>query len=300
MHETTPRTSPGRDLYAEVTSRIVDALERGAAPWVRPWRTLGAKGGLRNAVSGHAYSGINVMLLGLTSDARRFEDPRWVTYPQALTLGGQVRRGEHGTLVVFWKPLRVKDYDDGEAKEAARERTIPLLRHYTVFNVAQCENLNVPALEVKTLPAVQWNEECDAFVLSTGAVVGYGGSVAAYRLRPHDDILMPAFETFVGSSAYYATLFHELVHWTGDEARTPRPFGRRFGSRDYAREELVAEMGSAFLCQRFLVDGTLQHPEYLRSWLEVLKEDKRALFQAASKARQACAFLLKETETATS
>jgi antirestriction protein ArdC len=300
MQETTPRGRPGRDLYAEVTDRIVEALERGSAPWVRPWRTIGALGGLRNAVSGHAYSGVNVMLLGLTLDARGFEDPRWLTYQQARTLGGQVRHGEHGTLVVFWKPFLIQDETGGEDRAAARGRTIPFLRHYTVFNVSQCDDLKLAAIEVTPLAEPERDLACDDFVSGTGARIRHGGSIARYRLRPHDDIELPKRSAFVDGGAYYATLLHELIHWTGDESRTPRPFGRRFGSPDYAREELVAEMGSAFLCQRFQVDGTLQHPEYLRSWLEALREDKRALFQASSKARQACAFLLNETETATS
>ncbi len=302
MQDATPRRPSGRDLYAEVTERIVEAMEHGCAPWVRPCRTIGARGGLRNAATGREYSGINVMLLGLTMDACGFEDPRWLTYRQALGLGGQVRRGERGTLVVFWKQLKVRDkkQDGGEDRASPRERTIPLLRHYTVFNVMQCDGLALPPITVTPLPEPARDLACDDFVAGTAAVVRHGGSLACYRLRPHDDIQMPARTAFVDSGGYDATLLHELIHWTGDETRTPRPFGRRFGSPDYAREELVAEMGSAFLCQMFQVDGTLQHPEYLRSWLEVLKEDKRALFQAASKARHACEFLLKEPETATS
>lgn len=299
MSDTTPRTRPARDLYAEVTDRIIEALDRGTAPWVRPWRTLGAQGGLRNAVTGRAYSGINVMLLGMTTDARGFEDPRWLTYLQAKGLGGQVRHGEHGTLVVFWKSLRVKNEKDDE-RVAARGRTIPLLRHYTVFNVGQCDGLRIEPIIVKPLHEPDRDLACDDFVAGTGAVIRHGGSRACYRFRPHDDIEMPMRGSFVDAGAYYATLLHELIHWTGDESRSPRPFGRRFGDPEYAREELVAEMGSAFLCQRLQVDGTLQHPEYLKSWLDVLKEDKRALFQAASKARQACDFLLKKPEASTS
>lgn len=295
MFDTTPRGRPGRDLYAEVTARITEALERGAAPWVRPWKTIGDLGGLRNAVSGYQYSGINVMLLGLTMDSSGFADPRWLTYQQARKLGGQVRRGERGTQVVFWKPFTIKAKDD-ERELEARERTIPFLRCYTVFNVGQCDDLKLPEAVVAPVTEPDRDVACDDFVGNTGAVVTHGGSVACYRLPPVDAIQMPPLSSFADSGAYYATLFHELIHWTGDASRSPRPFGRTFGDPDYAREELVAEMGSAFLCQEFRVNGTLQHPEYLAHWLTVLKTDKRALFQAAAKARQACAFLLREPE----
>jgi len=298
MRESTSRSKLGRDIYAEVTDRIVSALERGATPWVRPWRTIGARGGLRNAVSGHEYRGINVMLLGLTTDTAGFENPRWLTYQQAKTLGGQVRKGEHGTLVLFWKPLKMDDRDGQERTEAKAPRTIPLLRHYTVFNVGQCDGLAFPQVTSARVAEPDRDLACEDFVGNTGALIRHGGSVACYRLRPLDEIQLPARGSFTDAGGYYATLFHELVHWSGDESRSPRPFGRRFGDPDYAREELAAEMGSAFLCQQFQVDGSLQHPEYLRSWLEVLREDKRALFQAASKARQACAFL-RESEAAT-
>ncbi len=234
MQDSTPHSRPGRDLYAEVTNRIIEVLERGAAPWVRPWRVLGARGGLRNAVSGHEYSGINVMLLGMTLDARGFENPRWVTYQQAQALGGQVRRGEHGTLVVFWKPLKVRDR---EASADAQERTIPLLRHYTVFNVGQCEGLGIDPIVETVISEGARNLGCDDFVAGTGAVIRHGGSRACYRLRPHDDIEMPVRSAFIDAGAYYPTLLHELIHWTGDESRSPRPFGRRFGDPDYAREE---------------------------------------------------------------
>lgn len=199
---------------------------------------------------------------------------------------------------MFWKAFTVKGTDDERELEAV-ERRVPFLRHYTLFNVAQCEGLAMPPLEGVESSRLQPLDACERFVASTGAKIRYGvRGVAAYRRRPQDDIVMPPFEWFTSPEAYYATLFHELIHWTGDDSRCPRPFGRRFGDPDYAREELVAELGSAFLCQRLLVDGMLQHPEYMSAWLKVLKADKRAIFQATSKARAACAFLLREGDAA--
>ena len=176
------------------------------APWVRPWRTIGDLGGLRNAVSGYQYSGINVMLLGLAMDGAGFADPRWLTYQQARNLGGQVRRGERGTPVVFWKPFTVKGKDD-ERELDARERTIPFLRCYTVFNVAQCDGLELAEIVAAPVSEPDRDLGCEEFVGSTGAVVRHGGSVACYSLQPVDAIQMPPRTSFADGGAYYATLF---------------------------------------------------------------------------------------------
>ncbi len=282
------RTSPRRDLYAEVTNRIVDALEQGVAPWVRPWRSLGASGELRNGASGHAYSGVNVMLLGLEMQAKGYTDSRFVSFKQAKQLGGSVGKGQKGSLVIFWKPIRIQDTDDAGARIV---KTIPFLRHYHVFNVGQCDGLRLPGRTLDDLPEPVRDAQCEAFIAGTEADIGHGGSVACYRPGP-DDIRLPHPKAFKDAGAYYSTAFHELTHWSGHKSRCDRDLSGRFGADAYAAEELVAELGSAFLCQRLSVDGTLQHPEYVGNWLEVLRNDRRAIFTASSKARTACEFLI--------
>jgi len=270
-----------RDIYQEVTDRIVAALEGGAAPWVQPWRSIGVSGDLRNGQTGHVYSGINVLLLGMELAANGWTDPRFVTFRQAKALGGSVRKGEHGTMITFWKSL-VKETDDGERK------AFPMLKHFHVFNVAQCDGLELP--EGKTLdglPEPERDARCERYLAGTLAEIRHGGNVACYKRAPIDVIQLPHAGAFTDLGAYYSTAFHELIHWTGADGRSERTKGKRFGDSDYAFEELVAELGSAFLCQRHNVDGSLQHSEYLRTWLAALKDDKRFLFRAASKARQA-------------
>lgn len=279
-----------RDAYDVVTDRIIAALERGVAPWVRPWRSLGPAAQLRNAVSGRPYRGINVLLLGSAG----YEDPRWLTYRQAQGLGGHVRKGEKSTPAVFWKRLVVRDRDEETGEEGAR--VVPLLRYYSLFNAGQCDGLALEPVGAPLEPILPPNGECSEFIARTGAEIRHGGDVAAYNLGL-DLVTLPAVSSFVDVGAYFATAFHELTHWTGHPSRTPRPFGRRFGSEAYAAEELVAELGSAFLCERFRVDGRLQHPEYLGNWLTVLRGDNRAIVTAASKARIACEWLYAKTGT---
>ena len=265
---------------------MVASLENGVAPWVRPWRSLGAAGDLRNGSTGHAYSGINVLLLGMVMDAEGYDDPRFVTYRQARALGGHVRKGEKGSLVVFWKQLAVKDETTDEL------RRIPFLRHYHLFNVAQCDGMELKSVKsLDDLPEPERDARCEAFLDATGADIRHGGSMACYKRRPLDYIQLPRARAFKDMGAYYGTAFHELTHWTGDADRTPRTKGKRFGDTEYAHEELVAELGSAFLCRLYAVDGTLQHPEYLANWLQTLRNDKRAIFQASSRARKACEWL---------
>jgi antirestriction protein ArdC len=249
---------------------------------------LGVSGDLRNAVTDRRYHGINVMLLTLAMDEGGHEDPRWATYRQARQLGGHVRKGEEGTLVVFWKPIAIQGKD---AEPEHEPKSVPVLRHYTVFNVAQCEGLDLPPLRIDLVPEIERDARCEAFLEATAAEIRHGGSVACYKRRPLDHIRLPQPKAFDDLGAYYATAFHELIHWTGDDSRSPRTFGKRFGDEDYAQEELVAEFGSAFLCQQLQVDGTLRHPEYIGSWTTALKEDKRAIFSAASMARKVCEFL---------
>jgi antirestriction protein ArdC len=282
------------DLYAETTARIVAALERGVAPWVRPWST-GVDTLPMNAGSGRAYRGINVVLLALEAQVHGYLLNRWLTYRQADELGGQVRRGEHGTAVVFWKLRKVaataETYPE-EDEHDLPDRVIPLLRSFTVFNVAQIDGLPP---ELMAVPVVTWEPEARAeeLLLMSGAVIRHGGAQAYYQPGT-DEIHMPPRQWFPAGVRYYATALHELCHWTSHPSRCNRQLGKRFGSSEYAIEELIAEIGSAFLCAHARIDGQLEHASsYVASWIKVLRTDKRCVFVAATKAQQAADYVLR-------
>lgn len=274
-----------RDIYQEVTDRIVTAIEAGTAPWLRPWRDDKSGSGMEpyNAVTGRPYNGINLLILG----SAPYADLGWMTYKQAQELGANVRKGEHGTMVIFWK------FDRHEDKETGEIKVVPFARGYTVFNVAQIENLDQLKLKRPAAP-IAGQTDMNAIATRAGAIVRHGGNKAFYSTNG-DFVSIPSAAAFKNNEHYQATLAHELTHWTGNEKRCNRQFGKRFGDQAYAFEELVAEIGSAFLCAKLGVPmESLQHPAYVANWLEVLKGDKRAIFTASSKAKEASAFLLKE------
>ena len=276
-----------RDLYAEVSTRIVAELEAGAAPWVKPWSATAGQNVPQNAVTNRPYSGCNVILLWLAR-SRGWSTPRFLTFKQALEAGGNVRKGEHGTKVYFIKQLQIKD-GDGEDDT----RVIPMLREYTVFNVDQCENLPDSVTAGKPMRVRNPDTRdalADEFLCSTSADVRESHG-EAYYAPGHDFISMPAFGAFKGADHFYCTAFHELTHWTGHKSRLDRDLKNRFGSRNYAAEELVAELGAAFLCAEFGFDGDLRHAGYVATWIELLKADKRAFFTACSKASKAADYL---------
>ena len=274
-----------RDIYQDVTDRIVKTLESGTVPWLRPWRDNKCGSALEpyNAATGRPYNGINLLILGTMP----YADLGWLTFKQAKELGGSVRGGEHGTHVVFWKFEHQKDKETGEVK------TVPFARMYTVFNVSQCDGLDANKLKRPAAP-VAGSTDMNAVASRAGATVRHGGNKAFYTTKG-DFIQIPSIEAFRTPELYQATLAHELTHWTGHKDRCAREFGKRFGDQAYAFEELVAEIGSAFLCARHgIALESLQHPAYVATWLEVLKNDKRAIFTASSKAKQATEFLTKE------
>lgn len=283
-----------RDIYQEVTNKIVSAMESGNIPWLKPWEHRKAATNImvpHNASTGKTYNGINLMLLW--ADGFHYETQQYVTYKQAKAMGGNVKRGESGHLVVFWNWIEKKDKDTGEIEK------IPFLKHYTVFNLAQCENID--SNKIAALPAT--NEINNTTVLevaqANGASVIHGGNKAFFS-PARDYIAMPHQEQFKEAALYDATLAHELTHWTGHKARLERDFTGRFGDAAYAFEELIAEMGSAFLCAQLNVElNTLQHAAYLQSWIKVLKQDKKAIFTASSKAKGACEYLLEGAQQIT-
>jgi antirestriction protein ArdC len=277
-----------RDLYGEVSTRIITELESGAAPWVKPWSTMPGQNVPQNAVTNRPYSGCNVILLWLARN-RGWSTPRFLTFKQAIEAGGNVRKGEHGTKVYFVKQLQVKNDDEAETET----RVVPMLREYTVFNVEQCANL--PESVTRGKPMRVRNPDtrdalADQFLRSTRADIREGHGEAMY-VPSRDFVSMPAFGAFKSADHFYCTSFHELTHWTGHKSRLDRDLKNRFGSRDYAAEELVAELGAAFLCAEFGFDGDVRHAGYIATWIELLKADKRAFFTACSKASKAVYYL---------
>ena len=281
------------DLYRQTTDRIIAALETGVGPWVRPW-SMGIDTLPMNASSKRPYRGVNVVLLTLEAQAQNYALNRWLTYRQASELGGQVRRGEQGTTVVFWKMKKFAATADAypdETEPDLHERVIPLLRAFTVFNVAQTDGLPA-ALTAIVHPTWEPEARAEDLLLMSGAIIRHGGALAYYRSGT-DEIHLPPRHAFPAADRYYATALHELTHWSSHPSRCNRQLGRRFGDAEYAAEELVAELGAAFLCAHCRIDSQLEHAgSYLAHWLKLLRADKRAIFVAATKAQQAADYVL--------
>lgn len=286
--------SNGRlDVYGAVTEKIVAAIEAGAGAYGMPWHRLSpALGRPANAQSGARYQGINVVALWAAAVTEGYGSGWWATYRQWEELGGQVRRGEHGTVAVFYKRATT-EIEEGDGDEA-RPRFVA--RAFRLFNQDQVDGWT-PS-DALSLPVVPPIDAVEAFVGATGAVVRPGGDLACY-VPAQDLIQMPGQNQFTGAdpharaTAYYATLLHELTHWTGAPHRLTRQFGTRFGDDAYAMEELVAELGAAFLCADLGISNEPRpdHAAYLASWLRVLKADRRAVFTAAKRAKEAAGFL---------
>lgn len=298
MSKTTSKTTDTaatlyKDVYARVTDRIVAELEQGVRPWLKPWSTSHTDGRILRPLrhNGTPYKGINVLLLWGEAIEKGYSSSTWMTYKQAETFGAHVRKGERGSLVVFAdRYTKTESNDQGEDVE----RSIPFMKAYTVFNVEQIEGLPAqyqptPAPDVAPLPLI---EDAEAFFTGTGAVFRHGGNQAFYAPAA-DFIQLPPPEAFRDAESYAATKAHELTHWTGHKDRMAREFGKRFGDKAYAFEELVAELGSAFLCADLGVTPETRedHASYLAHWLDVLKSDKRAIFTAAAHAQRAADYL---------
>jgi len=280
-----------RNLYQEVTERIAHQLETGVVPWVQPWSTHPGSAMPVNALTGHRYTGCNVVLLWMAAD-RGWPTARFLTLKQANAAGGKVRKGEHGSKVYFVKQLYSKGDTMRDGKTASGPVT--MLREYTVFNVAQCEGLRDSVAIGKEKPVTRVAGERDIvaeeFVTATGARIIEAGGSAHYSVRD-DLVAMPPFKSFHTVSDYYAVLFHELGHWTGAKSRLDRNFAGRFGDAQYAAEELVAELTSAFLCAEFAIDGVSSSAGYIADWIKLLRHDSKAFFTAASAATKAAEYL---------
>jgi antirestriction protein ArdC len=275
------------NLYDEIIGKIIAELEAGRLPWVQPWGTSGVAAPLalpKNAATGRRYSGINVLILWGAVVERGYAGQSWLTFRQALALGGSVRKGERGTTVVY-----ADRFIPGEERQRAQEtgkdaRAIHFLKRFTVFNVEQCDGLP-PELASLIEPRVQ------ALIATSGADLRIGGERAYYDVLG-DFIRVPPPQAYFQPIDWHRTALHELGHWTGHAARLGREIANSFGSKKYAQEELVAEMTAAFTCAALGIVPTVRHADYIGSWLDVLREDNRAIVRAASAASKAADFLL--------
>ena len=279
-----------KDIYKEVTDKMVALLEEGIIPWNQPWKMLGAD---KNLVSKKAYRGINVFILSCS----KFTSPWWMSYKQAKSLGGQVKLGEKGTMITFWKRIIIEDKDTKEKK------LIFMLKHYSVFNLEQTEGIDekkIPSADERT--EFDPIEACEAIVNDLPedmCEITHKGDRAFYR--PSEDVVnMPTKESFFTETGYYSTLFHELTHATGAESRLNREgianFDK-FGSEKYSKEELVAEMGAAFLSAHASIEKETLIPSagYIQTWIRKFKSDPKLLIQAAGQAQKASDYLLGTT-----
>jgi antirestriction protein ArdC len=290
---------PRVSLYEEVTAKIIAQLETDVFPWVQPWSSAAAGIGLpRNAVSGRPYSGINVLILWGAVIESGFASQDWLTFRQALAAGGSVRKGERGQTIFYADRFTPKDeHEQGRNdRDAEAVRSIPFLKRFTVFNVAQCEGLperftTAPA----PLPERQPHDDAEALIAATGADFRVGGARAFYDIGG-DYVQVPPQPAFTNQIDFYRTALHELGHWAGSKTRLARDQSGGFGTPAYAREELCAELASAFLCAALGIVPTVRHADYLANWLAVLRSDSRAIFKAASQASKAADYLLAFTD----
>jgi antirestriction protein ArdC len=298
MSRSAIRARPGQDptnLYEDITDKIIAELEAGRLPWVQPWASSGASAPLampKNAATRRGYSGINVLILWGAVVQHGFPTQSWLTFRQALGLGGHVRKGERGTTVVYADRF-VPDDERRRSREAGDEAAaIPFLKRFTVFNTAQCDCLPHDLVAVPPpIPDELIIPEVEALIRASGADLRLGGDKAFYA-PAHDYIQIPRPESYFEPINWHRTAMHELGHWTGHASRLARDLSGAFGSKLYSREELVAEMTSAFCCATLGVVPTVRHADYIGAWLEVLREDNRAVIRAASAASKAADYLL--------
>jgi len=281
------------NLYSEITDIIIAQLEAGTVPWVQPWKAANAPLSMpKNATTDRAYSGINVLILWNSVIRRGFPSQSWLTFRQALSLGGNVRKGERGTTVVYADKY-VPDTERRRAEISGDDpQAIPFLKRFTVFNLAQCENMPGGLSIAVPRPAPELIEpRVETLIAATGIEFRIGGSEAFYA-PAQDYVQVPPPEAYFEPINWHRTALHELGHASGAPHRLKRDLSGGFGSRTYAFEELVAEMASAFCCASLGIVPTVRHADYLGSWLEVLREDNRAIIRAASQAGKAADYLL--------
>jgi len=280
--------------YEAIAAKIIVALEKGVAPWVQPWKTLGQNiAHPFNAVSRRPYSGINQVILWMIANDKGYSSAGWMTYKAASELGGHVRKGEKATEVVYWKKRSVEKKVDGrvEMKDGKPVMiTIMMVRLFNVFNIAQIDKLPDRFYDGSNKPDVELPPNYADWVKATKANIKTGGDRAFYNVVT-DSITMPRVKAFETQAHYQATLNHELIHWTAHKSRLDRDLTGRFGDASYAAEELVAELGSAFVCADLGIDGNLRHAEYIGHWIKMLKDDPKAIITASGAANKAAQYL---------
>ncbi len=300
-------TADRSDIYAEVTQRILAELEAGRVPWVQPWDGSAAACGLPvNAVTQRAYSGINILILWNAVTDTAWPTQRWLTFAQARAAGGAVRKGERGTCVVYadrFIPKARSEADqpsprgsDGASSSAAESgseaRSIAFLKRFTLFNVEQCDGLDAALTGAPAAPSdADAVPAAEALIAASGVDFRIGGTKAFY-LPAADYVQVPPQSAFFAAIDWYRTALHELTHATGHASRLDRQLMKGLDRASYAREELVAEMGSAFLCARLGIVPTVRHADYIGHWLAILRADNRAIVRAASAASKAADWLV--------
>ncbi len=277
-----------QQVIESVTNRIVEQLKAGVNPWLCPWDRSGGSFSIpKNVKTQEHYHGVNIPILWEAANRKGYSTNLWLGFDQAKQLGGHVKKDEHGTHGIIYKPLVVDDDQEEDGK-----RTIPLLKSFVVFNLDQIAGLDhlrpEPPKAGEVFAPIQQAED---ILKRSGAKITEGGTRAFYQ-KLRDEITVPNRSRFQKAEDFYCTELHELGHWTGHPSRLNREWGKRFGDNAYAFEELVAEMTSAFLCAHLELKGELQHENYIGSWLKILKEDYRALVKAASQAQRAFEFIL--------
>lgn len=280
-------------LYEEITSRIIAELEAGRLPWVQPWDAGRAAAGLPyNVVSDRRYSGINILTLWHAVMSRGFRGHGFLTFRQALALGGSVRRGERGIGVIYTRRAAADASEPGGGGAGECKGGFSFLKQFTVFSVDQCDGLPdkyhvaaPPVPEGLILP------QAAELIAATGAEVRIGGASAYYSPR-HDFVAVPHPQDFYAPVDWHRTAFHELGHWTGHESRLGRDQSGSFGSKPYGHEELIAEMAGAFVCAALGISPSVRHADYIGSWLAIIREDHRAILRTASAASKAADYLL--------
>lgn len=297
MSRSAARARAGYDrtsLYSEITDKIIAELEAGRVPWVQPWGTAAARAPLampKNAATERRYSGVNVLILWDAVVAKSFVGQSWLTFRQALGLGSNIRKGEHGTTVVYADRFVPNDERKRAERDGDEPGAIPFLKRFTVFNTDQCENLPEGLVTAPApMPDGLILPEAEALIGATGADFRIGGDCAFYS-PSHDYVQVPRPDAYFEPINWHRTALHEIGHWVGHKSRLARDQSGAFGSVLYAKEELVAEITSAFVCASLGIVPTVRHADYLGSWLEVLREDNRAIVRAASAASKAADYL---------
>lgn len=293
-----PRARTGQDrasLYDEITDKIIAELEAGRVPWVQPWGTEAAKAPLsmpRNAASARPYSGINVLILWGAVIERGFSGQSWLTFRQALALGGHVRKGERGTTVVYADRFVPADERRRSRETGEEAQAVPFLKRFTVFNTDQCDGLSADVATTAPMPLPGMIEpQVEALIKATGIDFRIGGNRAFY-MPAEDYVQVPPPAAYFEPINWHRTALHELGHASGHPSRLNRDLGGSYGTKKYAFEELIAELCAAFSCASLGIVPTVRHADYIGSWLEVLREDNRAIVRAASQASKAADYLL--------